>query len=325
MSGGLDTVTLWGIEAHGHHGVFAHERRDGQPFHCDVTMHVDTRRAGARDDLAEAVDYGVMAQAVHAVLAGPPRDLVETVAADVAAAVLADPRVAAVDVTVHKPRAPVPVPVADVSVTVHRTRADVLVHTEPAGPVPAVVALGSNAGDRAGTLQGALDALAGVPGVTAVAVSPVVETDPAGGPAGQQRYLNAVVLLRTVLSPLALLHAGQDVEAAHGRRRDVRWGPRTLDVDLVTWSDVVATTATLELPHPRAGERGFVLVPWHLADGAALLPGVTGARRVADLVAGLAGTDGRVPGVRVCDEVRLDLRGAEAVRAASGAGPVPGR
>jgi dihydroneopterin aldolase/2-amino-4-hydroxy-6-hydroxymethyldihydropteridine diphosphokinase len=303
---GLDTVTVRGIEAHGRHGVLAHERRDGQPFRCDVTLHLDTRRAGARDDLAETVDYGAVAEAVHAVLAGPPRDLVETVAADVAVAVLADPRVAAADVTVHKPQAPIPVPFGDVCVTVRRTRSDALLSAGPPEEVPAVVALGSNLGDRAGMLLGAVHGLARTPGVTVAAVSPVVETDPVGGPGGQPAYLNAVLLLRTRLSPLALLHACQDVETAHGRRRDVRWGPRTLDVDLVTWADVVTSAATLALPHPRADERGFVLVPWHLADPEAVLPSLAGPRRVADLVTGMTGEDGRVAGVRVREDLRLD-------------------
>ncbi|MGF1646941.1 MAG: 2-amino-4-hydroxy-6-hydroxymethyldihydropteridine diphosphokinase [Kineosporiaceae bacterium] len=313
MSRELDTVTVRGIEAVGRHGVLAPERRDGQPFSCDVTLHVDTRRAGTRDDLAETVDYSVVAQAAHAVLAGPPRDLVETVAAEIADVVLADPRVAAVDVTVHKPRAPIPVPFADVSVTVHRTRADVRLGQEPLDPVPAVVALGSNLGDRADMLLGGAHALARTRGVEIAAVSPVVESEPLGGPGGQSAYLNAVLLLRTRLSPLALLHACQDAEAAQERRRDVRWGPRTLDVDLLTWGDVVASAATLELPHPRAGERGFVLVPWHLMDAEAVLPSLDGPRRVADLVAGMAGAQGRVAGVRVRQDVRLDRGEATAV------------
>ncbi|MGF1663683.1 MAG: 2-amino-4-hydroxy-6-hydroxymethyldihydropteridine diphosphokinase [Kineosporiaceae bacterium] len=303
-----DTVTVRGVEAHGRHGVHAHERRDGQTFRCDVTLHLDTRRAGARDDLAETVDYGAVAETVHAVLTGPPRALVEAVAAEIAGRLLADPRLAAVDVTVHKPRAPIPVPFDDVSVTVHRTRADALLGTDPAGEVPAVVALGSNLGDRPGTLRGAVHGLAGIPGITVAAASPVVESDPVGGPGGQPPYLNAVLLLRTRLSPLALLHACQDVEVAHGRRRDVRWGPRTLDLDLVTWGETVASTSALELPHPRAGERGFVLVPWHLADPDAVLPSLDGPRRVADLVhlVTAAAAGGRVPGIRVREDVRLD-------------------
>lgn len=308
----LDTVTVRGIEATGYHGVFDHERHDGQIFRCDVTLHLDTRRARERDDLAEAVDYGGVGEAVHRVLAGEPRDLIETVAGDIAAAVLTDGRVAAVDVSVHKPQAPMPVPFDDVTVTVHRTRADVLVDSAPDGPVDAVVAIGSNLGDRAGMLLGAVQALGRTPGIGLTAVSPVVETDPVGGPGGQDTFLNAVVLLRTTLSPLALMHACQDVEALHGRRREARWGPRTLDVDVLTHGELVVDTATLTLPHPRAAERAFVLVPWHLADPQAWVPDLYGPRRVADLLDDLVGDSGGpgggVPGVRTVDGLALDVR-----------------
>jgi dihydroneopterin aldolase/2-amino-4-hydroxy-6-hydroxymethyldihydropteridine diphosphokinase len=322
MTPGLDTVTVHAIEATGHHGVFAHERRDGQLFRCDVTLHLDTRRAHARDDLAEAVDYGGVGRVVHDILAGPPKDLVETVAGDIAAAVLADERVAAVDVTLHKPQAPMPVPFGDVTVTVHRTRADLLVGAVPAGPVAAAVAMGSNLGDRAGMLLGAVHALARTPGIDVHAVSPVVETDPVGGPGGQDPFLNAVVLVRTTLAPLALLHACQDVEALHGRRREVRWGPRTLDVDVLAHGDLVVDTPTLTLPHPRAAERAFVLVPWHLADSGAVLPDLYGPRPVADLVERLRGPAGGVAGVHVREDLVIGPGpgAAAAVAASPGAG-----
>lgn len=315
-----DRVTVTGIEATGHHGVFDHEKRDGQVFRCDVTLHLDTRRAHARDDLAEAVDYGGVGRVVHDILTGEPRDLIEAVAGDIAAAVLADERVAAVDVGIHKPQAPMPVPFDDVTVMVHRTRADLIVATPPESGVRAVVALGSNLGDRAGMLLGAVHALARTPGIEVARVSPVVETDPVGGPGGQGAFLNAVVVLATTLSPLGLLHACQDVEALHGRRREVRWGPRTLDVDVVTHGDLVVDTATLTLPHPRAADRGFVLMPWHLADPAAAVPDLYGPRPVDELLADHRTPAGDVPGVRVREDVTLD---APRVAAGTPAGSAP--
>jgi 2-amino-4-hydroxy-6-hydroxymethyldihydropteridine diphosphokinase len=146
----------------------------------------------------------------------------------------------------------------------------------------AALALGSNLGDRAGLLQGAVDALVAVPGITAVAVSPVYATDPVGGPADQPEYLNAVLVVDTDLAPPALLRHCHDLERAAGRERTVRWGARTLDVDLLavgatTWSD-----DELQLPHPRAHERAFVLVPWADVDPEFVLPG---HGRIADLAA----------------------------------------
>lgn len=146
-----------------------------------------------------------------------------------------------------------------------------------------VLALGSNQGDRLGNLQGAVDALADTPGLEVVAVSRVYETDPVGGPA-QEDFLNAVVVAETVLPPRVLLDRALSVEQAFGRVRDVRWGPRTLDVDLVALGDVVLDEPGLQVPHPRAAERAFVLVPWRDADPGAELPG---AGPVATLVDGL--------------------------------------
>ena len=118
----LDRVAVLGIAGTGHHGVFEHERRDGQPFHVDVTLAVDTRPAAESDELARTVDYGEVAAAVLAVIEGPAYDLVETVAQKVADACLAFEAVAAVEVVVHKPEAPVGVAFRDVVVTIVRHR-----------------------------------------------------------------------------------------------------------------------------------------------------------------------------------------------------------
>lgn len=152
---------------------------------------------------------------------------------------------------------------------------DLDLDVRPAGPVRAVLALGSNVGDRAATLRSAVAALRAVEGLDGVTASPAYETPPVGGPA-QPEYLNAVVLATTTLTPRELLRAAQSVEARHGRVRDVRWGPRTLDVDVVAYGDLVSSDAELTLPHPRARERGFVLVPWAALEPDAVLPGPTG-------------------------------------------------
>lgn len=135
-----------------------------------------------------------------------------------------------------------------------------------------VIALGSNLGRRIENLQGAVDSLFDAPGLTFVAVSPVYETDPVGGPE-QGPYLNAVVIAESMLDPRTLLDRAQSVENAFGRERRERWGPRTLDVDLITVGNLMSDDPELTLPHPRAHERAFVLVPWAQADPAAVLPG----------------------------------------------------
>jgi dihydroneopterin aldolase len=118
-----DRIELRGLRAHGRHGVLAHERRDGQVFVVDVALDVDTRPAAASDDLADTVDYSTLATRLAGVVGGEPVDLIETLAQRLADVCLADPRVTSAVVSVHKPSAPVDVPVEDVVVTVTRSRA----------------------------------------------------------------------------------------------------------------------------------------------------------------------------------------------------------
>jgi 2-amino-4-hydroxy-6-hydroxymethyldihydropteridine diphosphokinase len=162
----------------------------------------------------------------------------------------------------------------------------------PGAEVEVVLALGANLGDRAATLRAAVRDLAAA-GLRVRAVSPAVETDPVGGPE-QPDYLNAVVLARTAGSAREVLRAAQEVEERHGRRRGVRWGARTLDVDVIAYDDLVARDDELELPHPRAAERAFVLAPWLAADPHARLPGPRGGA-VADLLARAADAAGVRP------------------------------
>jgi 2-amino-4-hydroxy-6-hydroxymethyldihydropteridine diphosphokinase len=127
----------------------------------------------------------------------------------------------------------------------------------------AYLGIGSNLGDRLAHLQAAVDALAAEPGITVAAVSPVYETAPVGGPA-QGDYLNAVVALDTELDARGLLEAGRRAEAAEHRVRAERWGPRTLDVDVLVVGDEQVDEPDLQVPHPRLAQRAFVLAP--LAD-----------------------------------------------------------
>lgn len=121
-----DRIALTGLKVRGNHGVFDHEKRDGQDFSCDVTLWLDFAAAAASDDLSDTVDYGAVAQTAHDVIAGPPRDLIETVAVEIAEKLLADDDGArllhAVEVTIHKPQAPIPLEFGDVAVTARRSR-----------------------------------------------------------------------------------------------------------------------------------------------------------------------------------------------------------
>ncbi len=284
-----DRIHLRGVEAFGYHGVLPDEKRDGQPFVVDVVMELDLATAGGSDELDDTVSYAEIAGEVVARITGPSFDLIERLAEVVADDVLRHRLVDAATVTVHKPQAPVGQPFTDVAVEVHRTRG-----------VPVVVALGAHLGDAHAPLESAVHAVAGLPGMRVRAVSPLVETDPVGGPE-QPVYLNAVLVGDTTLDPDDLLRRLHEIEADHGRTREVRWGARTLDLDLIqvgtpaSGSEVRREEPALTLPHPRAHERGFVLVPWSLADPAATIAADGQVRPVADLV-GEVDTSGVRPG-----------------------------
>lgn len=148
----------------------------------------------------------------------------------------------------------------------------------------AVLAVGSNLGDRMRKLQGALSALEDTPEVTVVAVSSVYETKSIGGPVDAGKFLNAVILIDTTLTVHTLLDRALAIEDAFDRQRGQANAPRTLDVDLIVVGDRVCDDDTLTLPHPRAHERGFVLVPWMEIDIEGEIPS---KGFIADLVGGV--------------------------------------
>ena len=156
-------------------------------------------------------------------------------------------------------------------------------------------ALGSNLGDRLEYLQAAVDTLTDSSEIIPVAVSPVYESDPVGGPEGQPMFLNAVLVVDTTLSPRSLMERAQSTETAYGRKREMLNGPRTLDIDVLAVGDVTAQDDDLRVPHPRLAERAFVLVPWADVDPTFTVPGLG---RVVDLSSAVDAT-----GVRRLDDV----------------------
>jgi 2-amino-4-hydroxy-6-hydroxymethyldihydropteridine diphosphokinase len=154
----------------------------------------------------------------------------------------------------------------------HAIDADTLSGMKPLRKV--VYSIGSNLGDRLGNVQGAVDAISDTPDVIVVDVSSVYETTPVGGPADSPQFLNIVVVAETTLEPRTLVERAFAIEEAFGRARDgERWGPRTLDVDLIMVGNAVVDQEDLRLPHPLAHERAFVLVPWYEVDPTAEIVG----------------------------------------------------
>ncbi|SEB85017.1 2-amino-4-hydroxy-6-hydroxymethyldihydropteridinediphosphokinase [Paramicrobacterium humi] len=159
----------------------------------------------------------------------------------------------------------------------------------PLREMRAVLALGSNLGDRQATLEGAVEDLRRTPGIMVDRVSSFTESVALtlhGEDASEPTYLNGVVIVRTVLRPRQLLAAVSNIENAHGRVRAERWGSRTLDIDIITYGDLRQDDDALTIPHPRAAERAFVLDPWLEIEPDAAIPGLG---RIADLRARLEG------------------------------------
>jgi len=311
----LDIVVIEGIEAMARHGVSQQEKETPRKFLVDVVVHLDTRMAARSDEIAKTIDYGMVAKEVVTRLTRDPVDLIETVAEGIARGILELGAALAVDVVVHKSGVDLGVPFSDVYVQIRRELkgGDIwsdkrigssagladdprspeavpppkdILDERPTALMHAVLAIGGNIGDVEYTLARAIEDLSRVDGVKIAVVSPLVATKPVGGPP-QPDFLNAVVKIETTLSARSLLHICQGIEMIHGRERSVKDGPRTLDIDLIVYGDLVASALDLVLPHVGANQRAFVLTPWAAIEPDAVLPASDGSAggRVADLAA----------------------------------------
>lgn len=309
----LDHISLVGIEERGRHGMLDHERQDGQLFLVDADIYLDLQGAGASDRIEDTVDYSQISALISRIITGPPCDLLEKVAAQIAEETLELENVQAVRICLHKPEAPLGLEKQDVKVTIWRGLENLLPEEEepleetaplslaeiaaegaaepgdtspeeadnpleqaPTSPRQVVVAMGGNLGEVSATFREVVAQLSQTSGIGVVEVSPLVRTAPVLSEAQEEQpdYLNAVVILSTMLSPLALLQVLQNLEDEHGRVRSERWGARTLDLDIIDYQGVTSKDERLILPHPRASQRAFVLLPWSLVAPAAELTGV---------------------------------------------------
>lgn len=310
---GLDIIRLNGLQAEGKHGVYDSEHENGQLFIVDVDMFTNTRTAGDTGQLVDTIDYSQVADTVRDIVTSTENNLVEQLANDIAAAVEKYTGVVAVRVCVHKPHAPMDMPYDDVSVTVWRGKAlakydpdnsvvdgdapevtrtqatnamagiDNTIDMTPTEPVRAVVALGANMDNPVATMRAALKELASVDGIGIEEVGCLLQTKAVtADDEPQPDYFNSVVVIHCGLSPRDLLHQCQRIEKKFGRRRTKKWGPRTIDLDIIAYTDVLSDDPELTLPHPRAHERAFVLVPWFYAEPAAELPGYGAISKLVD-------------------------------------------
>ncbi len=245
----MDKICIKDLAVFAYHGVMKEENVVGQKFLITVQMSLDTSLAGTYDDIDISVNYADVCEKICAYAKNNTFKLIETLAEGIAELILYNyEAVDKVEVTVKKPWAPVHIPVENVSVNIERKWHDVY------------LSLGSNMGDKRMHLDNAVKMLEDYDGINVCRVSDYIVTAPVGY-LEQEDFLNAAVYIKTVYSPMRLLGVIHDIENAEERVRDIHWGPRTLDIDIIMFDDLVLDTDSLVIPHPEAAVREFVLKP----------------------------------------------------------------
>lgn len=245
----FDKIKITDLEVFANHGVFPEENTLGQKFLVSAVLYTDTRRAGLTDDLAASVHYGEVCAFIDRYLREHTFCLLERAAETLAEELLLETEgLRKIRLEIKKPWAPIGLPLKTVSVEIER------------GWHTAYIALGSNMGDREKYLDDAVRAMDSIRGCTVKKVSHFIETPPYGV-TDQADFLNGCLELRTLLTPGELLEELHRIEQDAGRERILRWGPRTLDLDIIFYDDLVSEEDTLCIPHVDMHRRKFVLEP----------------------------------------------------------------
>ena len=245
----MDQIRIKNLRIFAYHGVYEQEKEQGQNFCVNAVLYVDTEKAGRSDDIADAVDYGVVSLFIDHYMRENRFDLLEAVAEHVAKEILFEfPAVQKVELEIEKPDAPIPLRFDSVSVKITR------------GWHRVFIALGSNMGSRLKYLERAVANLQADSCFKDIKVSDYIETAPYGG-VEQENFLNGVLEAETLYSPAGLLARLQREEQLAERKREIHWGPRTLDLDILFYDDLILAQENLSVPHPDMKNREFVLEP----------------------------------------------------------------
>lgn len=273
----MDKILIRDLELFGKHGVLPEERSLGQKFVLDADLYLDLSEAGKEDDLTKTVHYGHLCEEMERVFQERDYQLIEAAASALAEHVLRNhPMVEKITLTLKKPWAPVKMNLAYPAVEITRSWHE------------AYIALGSNLGDREGQIRQALDLIGASGHTRVVKVSGLQETEPVGY-TDQAPFINGAAAIRTLLSPVELVRWLLSVEQELKRVRPVKWGPRTIDLDVIFYDDAVTSLDEIVIPHPRMQERAFVLEPLNELAPFKMHP-VLG-RRVFELLADLKGQE----------------------------------
>lgn len=245
----MDIIRIDNLEVYAYHGVYDEEKEKGQYFYVNAELYTNTRKAGMNDDLDASTNYGTVCDFIHDFMTKHTYDLVETVAEQLAQALLLEFKlVKSVLLEIRKPHAPIEKEFESVSVEIER------------GWHEAFVAFGSNLGDKEKFIDEAIEALSNLPQINIVAISDKIVTEPYGN-VEQDVFLNGVMKIETLLPADELLQILQKVEEHAGRERKIHWGPRTLDLDIIFYDDDIISEDDLIVPHPDMKNRDFVLKP----------------------------------------------------------------
>ena len=247
-----DEIRIEGLKVFAYHGVYPEETKNGQNFVVNAILYTDTSRPGLTDQLEMSTDYGDVCRFIAKWMQENTYKLLEAVAEKLSKAILLNYNlISTVDLEIRKPDAPIELPFDCVSVKIQR------------GWHSAYVAFGSNMGDRERYIQGAIEALKAHPQIRVRKISDVMETQPYGV-VEQADFLNGALEVETLLNPEELLDALHDIEDAADRKRTMRWGPRTLDLDILFYDKLVYESDVLVIPHPDMKNRDFVLKPLNM-------------------------------------------------------------
>lgn len=245
----MDYITITGLKIFAHHGVLDEEKRDGQNFFVNAKLYYDMTKAAGTDEMTDGVHYGEVCQLITDFLQENTYNLLERAVTETIKAVLRTfPLLDMVEMELCKPKAPIPLPFENVSVT--RVKKWNRVY----------LSIGSNMGDKEKYLEDAVRALQTDSDMKDVRVSKWLVTKPYGG-VEQDDFLNGAVELKTLLSPRELLDRLHEIESRAGRERTLRWGPRTLDLDILFYEREMIDTEELTIPHIDMQNRRFVLEP----------------------------------------------------------------
>lgn len=245
----MDKIKIDNLRIFCNHGVYEEEKRNGQNFYVSAMLHIDTYPAGISDRLDKSVNYALLCREITDFMQKNRYNLIEAVANNLAAHILAySELIRGIDLKISKPEAPIGLPFENISVEIHREW-----HT-------AYIAVGSNMGDSRAIITEATDKLASNQAIRIIKKSSLIVTKPYGV-VEQPDFLNGAVKLETYLEPEDLLDYLNLLEKEAGRTREIHWGPRTLDLDILLYDELIINSEKLTIPHIDMANRSFVLQP----------------------------------------------------------------